>query len=111
MSMCLFQCYMVRSLSSHAYMFGFMFFHVYVLSSYMFTRMSLCLCLYLCFHMLMHLDLCSLHVSCYFPCACVLYAMFACLDLGYVCHAMCYYSPFVALSFFLIFWPISSNLI
>ena len=26
--------------------------------------------------------------------------MFVCIDLGYVCHAMCYCSPFVALSFF-----------
>jgi len=35
--------------------------------------------------------------------------MFVCLDLGYVCHAMCYCSPFVpfvASSFFLEFWPI-----
>ena len=40
---CLFPCYMVRSLSSHAYMLGFMFFHVYVLSFYMFTCMFLCL--------------------------------------------------------------------
>ena len=42
-SMCfmyLFPCYMVRSLSSHAYVLGFKFFHVYVLSFYMF------LCLY-----------------------------------------------------------------
>ena len=84
-------CYMVRSLSLHAYMLGFMFFYVYVLSSYMFTCMSLCL--YLCFHMLVCLDLCPLHVSCYFPCVCALYAMFACLDLGYVCHVMCYCSP------------------
>ena len=45
-SMCfmyLFPCYMVRSLSSHAYMLGFTFFHVYVLSFYMFTCMFLCL--------------------------------------------------------------------
>ena len=34
---------MVRSLSSHAYMLGFMFFHVYVLSFYMSTCMFLCL--------------------------------------------------------------------
>ena len=27
--------------------------------------------------------------------------MFVCLELGYVCHAMCYCSPFVTLSFFL----------
>ena len=31
---------------------------------------------YLCFQKLLCLDLCSLHVSCYFPCACALYAMF-----------------------------------
>ena len=45
-SMCfmyLFPCYMVRSLSSHAYMLGFTFFHVFVLSFYMFTCMFLCL--------------------------------------------------------------------
>ena len=44
-----------------------------------------------------------------FPCACAIYAMFGCLNLGYVCHAMCYCSPFVALSFFLVFWPIGSD--
>ena len=63
------------------------------------------ICLDLCFHMLVCLDLCSLHVLCYLPCACALHAMFVCLDLGYVCHAMCYCCPFVALSFFLEFWP------
>ena len=41
--MCLFPCYVVRSLSSHAFMLGFMFFHVYVLSFYMSTCMFLCL--------------------------------------------------------------------
>ena len=54
---------------------------------YMYVPMPICLCL--CFHMLMlldlcsihRLDLCSIHVSCYFSCACALYAMFACLDL------------------------------
>ena len=56
-------------------------------------------CSDLCFHMLMCLDLCSLHDLC----ACALHAMFVCLDLGYVCQAMCYCSPFVALSFFLVF--------
>ena len=40
----------------------------------------------------------------FFVCLCVP-CMFVCLDLGYVCHAMCYCSPFVALSFFLVFWP------
>ena len=41
--MCLFPCYMVRSLSSHAYILGSMFFYVYVLDFYMFTCMFLCL--------------------------------------------------------------------
>ena len=63
------------------------------------------MCLDLCFHMLVHLDLRSLHALCYIPCACVLNAMFVCLDLCYVCHAMCYCSPFFVLSFFIAFWP------
>ena len=63
------------------------------------------ICLYLCFHMPTCLDLRSLHAFSYIPCACALHAMFVCLDLGYVCHAMRYCSPFVALSFFLVFWP------
>ena len=83
MSMCLFPCYMVRSLSSHV---------------------SMPICLDLCFHMSMCLDLCSLYTLCYLSCACVHNAMFVCLDLGYVCHAMRYCSPFVALFFFLVFW-------
>ena len=74
------------------------FLHVYM-------YVSIPICLDLCFHMSMCLDLCSLHVLCYIPCACVLHVMFVCLDLGYVCHAMCYCSPFVTLSFFLVFWP------
>ena len=53
-------------------------------------------CLDLCFHMLECLDLYLLHALYYLPCACALHAMFVCLDLGYVCHAMCYCSPFVA---------------
>ena len=97
---CIFPCYMVRSLSSHAYMLGFMFFHVYVLGLYLLMCMFLCLCLDLCFHMPMCLDLCSLQALYYLPCACVLHAMFVCLDLGYVCHAMCYCSPFVAFVYF-----------
>ena len=44
-----------------------------------------CLDLCVCMHVL-----CSLHVSCYFPCACALYAMFVCLDLvrTYVFHLL-----------------------
>ena len=64
----------------------------------MFMVMS-CLDLCVCMHVL-----CSLHVSCYFPCACAFYAIFACLDLGYVCHAICYWSLIVSLSFFIVFW-------
>ena len=37
--------------------------------------------------------------------------MFVCLDLGYVCHAMCYCSPFIALSLFIVFWPNGWDLI
>ena len=72
-------------------------------------HVSMPICLDLCFHMPMRLDLCSLHALCYLPCDCALHAMFVCLDLDYVCHAMCYCSPFVALSFFLVFWPIGSD--
>ena len=39
--------------------------------------------------------------------ACVLLAMFMCLGLGFVCHAMCYGSPFVpfiAFSCVLAYW-------
>ena len=78
------------------------FLHVYV-------YVSMPICLDLCFHMPICLDLRSLHALCYLPCACALHAMFVCLDLGYVCHVMCYCSPFVTLSFFLVFWPIGSD--
>ena len=78
---------------------------------YAYMHLSMPICLYLCFHMLMCLDLCSLHALCYIPCACALHAIIVCLDLGYVCHAMCYCSPFVTLSFFLMFWPNSWDLI
>ena len=67
------------------------------------------ICLDLCFHLFMSLDLCSLHALFYVPCACAFHAMFAYLDLGYVCHAMYYCSPLVASSFFLEFWLIGSN--
>ena len=97
-SMCLFPCYMVRSLSSHAYMLGSMFYHVYVLGIHM------PICIFPCLNMQIGaftcLDPCSLHVLCHHLCDCALHAMFVCLDLGYVCHAMCYCSPFVVLSFF-----------
>ena len=72
---------------------------------------SMPICLDLCSHVSMCLDLCSLHALCYIPCACVLHAMFMCLDLGYVFHAMCYGSPFVTLPFFIVFWPNGWDLI
>ena len=65
----------------------------------------------LCFHMLVCSDPCSLRALCHYLCAYVLHTLCMCLDLGYVCHAMCYCSPFVAFSFFLVFWPIGSDLI
>ena len=65
------------------------FLHVYMYG-------PMLICLDLCFHMLVCLDLRSLHAFCYIPCDCALYAM-------------CYCSPFVALSFFLVFWPIGSD--
>ena len=127
--LCFLPCYVLRSASVHAYMLGFMFYHVYVLSSHMFTHVAMIMrldlhfymlacsnlgfhlprCLYLCFHMPMCLDLCSLYTLCYVPYACALHAMFVCPHLGYVCHAMCYCSPFVVLSFFLVFWSIGSD--
>ena len=79
--------------------------------------MSMCLiamCLHACFYAYAYIYastcLCVWIYALYmlyasFPCACVLYAMIAFLDLGYVCHAMCNCSPFVTLSFFLVFWP------
>ena len=72
---------------------------------YVYMHVSMPICLYLCFHMPMCLDLRSLYTFSYIPCACALHATFVCLDLGYACHAMCYCSPFVALYFFLVFWP------
>ena len=61
-----------------------------------------------CFHMLVCSDvLYMLYASS--PYACALHAMFVCLDLGYVCLAMCYCSFFIALFFFLVFRPIGSD--
>ena len=97
-----FPCYMVRSLSSHAYMLGSIFYHILVMPCYVLqvcTHVSMPMCLDLCFHILMCLDLCSSHAFCYLTCACALHAMFVCLDLGYVCHVMCYCCPFCCFFF------------
>ena len=106
-----FSCFMLRSTSIHLCAWIHVlpclcakFLHVYM-------HVSMPICLYLYFHMLVCSDLCSLHALYFFPCACVLYAMFVCLGLDLVCHAMCFYSPFVTSSFFLVFWPIGSDLI
>ena len=96
MFMCVFPCFMVRSLSSRACMLESMFFpylcarliHVDVYVS-MPTRLDLC------FHMPMCLDLCSLHALFHHLGACMLHALFMHLGLDLVCHAMCYCSPFV----------------
>ena len=110
--MCLFPCYMVRSMFSHAYILGFVFFHAFMLTStcldvhsHAYKHIFMRICLDLCFHMFVCLDLRSLHALCHFPHVLVPHAMFVYLDLGYVCHAICYCSPFVALSFFLVSWP------
>ena len=109
---CLFPCYMFRSLSSHACMLGFAFFHAFMLAFtcldihlHAYMHISMPICPDLCPYMPMCLDLYSLCALCHFPCACVLHVMFMCLDLGYVCHAMFYCSHFVPLLHFLVFWP------
>ena len=97
--LCIFPCYMVRSLSSHAFLkHGFMFFHVYVLGLYMLMCM---LYAYLSRSMFSHawvlgsmLFICFILSS---MCLCTPCHVL-CLDLDYVCHAMCYCSPFVSLS-------------
>ena len=77
---------------------------VYVLYAMLYAFMlgfssTMPICLDLGFHMLVCLGIFSLLALC----VCALHAMIVCLDIGYVCHAMCYCSPFVALSFFLVF--------
>ena len=103
-------------MSPHACMLGFTFFHAFMLTFtcldvhlHAYTHISMPMHLELCFCMLVCLDLCSLNALCYFPYACALCAMFVCLDLSYVCHAMCYCSLFFTSSFFLVFWPIGSD--
>ena len=84
-------------------------------SFHMPTHMLPCLCLDLCLCAQIYVFKClcaqiyALLALCHLPCACVLHAMFVCLDQGYVCLALCYCSPFVALPFFLAFWPIGSD--
>ena len=58
-SMCLFPCYMIRSLSSHAYMLGFVFFYAFMLTStcldvhsYGYMHISMLICVDRCVYML-----------------------------------------------------------
>ena len=57
--MCLFPCYMIRSLSSHAYMLGFVFFYAFMLTStcldvhsYGYMHISMLICVDRCVYML-----------------------------------------------------------
>ena len=50
-------CLVLRSTSIYVYMLGSMFYRIYVLSFHMFTHVLPCLCLDLCFHMIVCLDL------------------------------------------------------
>ena len=109
---CLFPCYMVRSLSSHAYMLGIMFFHVYVLSFYMFT------CIFLCLHVQIYVLIC---LCAWIYVLHMLYDIFHMLVRSMPClcaqaQAMfvmscAIVSPFVALSFFIVFQPNGWDLI
>ena len=53
-----------------------------------------CTCWCVCFYAYLSWSMFS-HALYYLPCACAIHAMFVYLDLGYVCHAMCYCSSFV----------------
>ena len=115
MSMCLFPCYMVRSLSSHVCM--------HVLCSYAYVYAFTCLyawicvlpCVYVCIFLLGCISTCLLCISmliCVDRCVYMLRLMFSTcfmsssmclgasrhvyvLSLDLVCHAMCYCSHFV----------------
>ena len=95
---------MVRFIFIRVYMLGFVFYHVHMLNFYIFT----CKFLRLFVSIYVSTSLCAwiyaLYMLCAsFPCACAFYAMIVCLHLGYVCRAKYYHSPFVTLSFFLVF--------
>ena len=93
----------MHDLCSYAYVYAFICMHAWICVLpclcakflHVYVYVSMPICLDLCFHMPICLDLRSLHALCYLPWACALHAMFVCLDLGHVCHAMCYCNPFV----------------
>ena len=93
--MCLFPCYMVISLSSHAYMLGFMFFQVYVLSFHMFT------CTFLCLYAQIYVFTCLcawIYVLCMLY---VIFHMFVCSKPCSSCHVLL--QPFCSFVSFLCF--------
>ena len=68
-SMCLFPCYMVRSLSSHAWMLKFVFFHAFMLTStcldvhlHAYMHISMLICVDRCVYMLR-----SMLSTCFMP--------------------------------------------
>ena len=78
--------------ASHACLLGFVFFHAFMLTS---TCLDVLLHANMHISMLICVDRWSLHALCRHLCACVLHALFMCLGLDLVCHAMCYCSPSV----------------
>ena len=81
--MCVFSCYMVRFLFSHAYMLGFRFFHVYVLGLYML------MCMFLFLLVLIYVFTCF-----------ILSSMCLCAP----CH-VCVPRPRLCLSCHVLLWP------
>ena len=97
----------------HTYLYAWIHVLPYLCARFhMPTHVLPCLCLDLCLCAQIYVFTCLCAwiyaplALCNLPCACALHAMYVCLDLGYVCLAMYYCSPFVALPFFLVFWPI-----
>ena len=103
---CLFASFNMFHMHCHAYA------QIYIFTC-LHARIQVFTCLYVWIYVLTCscVQIFSLLALCHLPCAYVLHAMFVCLDLGYVCLAMCYCSPFIALPFFLAFWRIGSDLI
>ena len=85
------QVYMLTCLISH--------FWLCLALIYMFTRMFLCLnvqiYVFTCLRAQVFFSICSMLFPMLDQYACMLLAMFMCLGLGFVCHAMCYCSSFV----------------
>ena len=107
MFVCMIYAPMPMSMPSHACMLGFVFFRAFKLTStcsdihsHAYMHISMLICVDQCVYMLRSMFSTCL---CHHLCACMLHAMFMCLDLDLVCHAMCYHSPFVL---FIAFSPV-----